>query len=78
MKRHTLGMKSFSQTYPTIARWIEEQGWIEIGSDEYSKSLVRALDPGGMVWESSSEQVTVDEALTALEGALEEWFELNG
>lgn len=71
-------MKSFSQTYPTIARWIEEQGWIEIGSDEYSKSLVRALDPGGMVWESSSEQVTVDEALTALDGALEEWFEQNG
>jgi len=71
-------MKSFSKTYPTIARWIEEQCWIEIGSDEYSKSLVRALDPGGMVWESNSKHKTVDEALIALEKALEEWFEHNG
>jgi hypothetical protein len=26
-------MTSFSQSYPTITRWVEEQGWIEIGSD---------------------------------------------
>ena len=71
-------MTSFSQIYPTIARWIEEQGWIEIGSDEYSHSLVRALDPGGLVWESTSEHKTVDEALAALEVALEEWFDQNG
>jgi hypothetical protein len=42
-------MASFAESYPTITRWVEEQGWIEIGADEYSTSLVRALDPGGMV-----------------------------
>jgi len=71
-------MSSFFQSYPTIARWIEEQGWIEIGSDEYSSSLVRALDPGGMIWESDSEIDSIDEALTELEKELKAWFKKNG
>ena len=60
-------MKSqFSEIYPNIAHWVTTQGWIEIGQDEYSDSLVRALDEGGMVWENSDEHQTVDEALQAL------------
>ncbi len=68
-------MTTFSQLYPIIARWIAEQGWIEIGSDEYSASLVRALDPGGLVWESNANTDSIDTALVALESALEAWFE---
>jgi len=68
----------FAQAYPAVARWVEEQGWVESGMDEYSASLVRALDAGGLVWESSSEEKTVDEALQALEKALQKWFEQNG
>jgi hypothetical protein len=60
-------MTSFSQSYPTITRWIEEQGWIALGADEYSTSLVRALDPGGMVWESDSNLDSIDNALKELE-----------
>lgn len=71
-------MVSFSKSYPTITRWIEEQGWIEIGSDEYSRSLVRALDPGGMVWESDSAIESIDEALQELEKELKSWFKKNG
>jgi hypothetical protein len=71
-------MASFAESYPTITRWVEEQGWIEIGADEYSSSLVRALDPGGMVWESSSNLDSIDEALKALEKELEDWFKKNG
>lgn len=71
-------MVSFSHVYPTIARWVEEQGWIEIGLDEYSTSLIRALDPGGLVWESDAKVASVDEALIALEEALKKWFEQNG
>jgi hypothetical protein len=61
-----------------IARWIEEHGWIEIGNDEFSTSLIRALDPGGLVWESDSDINAIDDALAALEGALTDWFEQNG
>ena len=57
----------FSKAYPNIAYWVEACGWIEIGQDEYSNSLVRALDEGGLVWESSDDHTTVDAALQALE-----------
>ncbi len=70
-------MVSFSKSYPTVARWIEEQGWIEIGSDEYSNSLVRALDPGGVVWESDANVDSIDEALEELEKELKSWFRKN-
>ena len=56
-------MASFSQSYPTIARWIEEQGWIEIGADEFSTLLIRVLDPGGLVWEIDSNLDSIDDAL---------------
>ena len=65
----------FSKAYPNIAHWVNTQGWIEIGQDEYSDSLVRALDEGGLVWESSDDQKTVDEALQALEIELAERLE---
>jgi len=56
---------------------IKGHGWIEIGQDEYSKSLVRAIDEGGMVWESKKQQVSVAEALEALEKFLINLFEEN-
>jgi hypothetical protein len=68
---------SFEQSYPNIARWVTSQGWIELGQDEYSTSLVRALNEGGMVWEGSAYYGTMDEAFDALETALAEWSEMN-
>ena len=65
----------FSKAYPNITYWVEACGWIEIGQDEYGSSLVRVLDEGGLVWESSVEHESVDEALQALEMELAEWLE---
>jgi hypothetical protein len=67
----------FANTFPNITRWVTQQGWIEIGQDENSKSLVRAIDLGGLVWESSEKQTSIDDALHALENYLEKWFEKN-
>ncbi|MBN1147402.1 MAG: hypothetical protein JXA78_09105 [Anaerolineales bacterium] len=64
--------------YPNIAHWIEEMGWIELGKDEYSKSLVRVLDEGGMVWESSKQHKTLTDALDAAEAAIEAWDKDQG
>jgi len=36
---------------------------------------VRALDEGGLIWESSDDHTTVDEALQALEKGLAAWME---
>ena len=65
----------FSELYPNIAHWVNALGRIEIGQDEYRGSLVRALDEGGLIWESSDDHETVDEALQALEKGLAAWME---
>ena len=69
---------AFEELYPHIARWIDVQGWIEIGQDDYSHSLVRCLDPGGMVWESKPKHTTLNTALQALEADLEPLMEEYG
>jgi len=68
---------SFEKSYPNITSWVTSQGWIELGRDEYSSSLVRALDAGEMVWEGSTCYGTLVETFDALETALAEWSEKN-
>lgn len=60
----------FSQMYPNIAEWVENIGWVEMGQDMHSTSLLRLLDAGGMVWESPASCKTLDDALQMLEKAL--------
>jgi len=69
---------SIEQTYPQIAHWVTTQGWIEIGETEASRSFVRALDIGGMVWEGAASYLSLDEALRALDTALGEWMQAAG
>lgn len=47
------------------------------GFEGISRSLVRALDIGGMIWESSSDYEAVDDALLELEAALGRWMKDN-
>lgn len=60
--------------YPHVARWVQEFGWIEIGQDDFSRSMVRALDIGGMIWEGRASYATLDDALKDLDQALAAWF----
>lgn len=66
---------SFEQSYPYVTRWIKKYGWIELGQDEYSASLVRVLDGGGLIWEGQEGYSSLDEALQALEAGLKHWME---
>ncbi len=61
---------SIQQVYPQIAHWVTTQGWIEVGYDEVSRSFVRALDIGGMVWEGAPSYPSLEDALRALDIAL--------
>lgn len=70
-------VESFDGRYPNIAGWVRD-GWIEIGRDEYSRSFVRVLDIGGLVWEGEEEYETVEEALSAAEAGISVWLEENG
>jgi hypothetical protein len=44
-------------TYPTVARWVMEYGWIEIGQDDMSRSFIRALDEGA--WSGKGRPITL-------------------
>ena len=58
--------------YPNIADWINGYGWIELGQNDYSRSIIRVLDEGGMVWESNKKYKSLDELFDALEKKLSE------
>ena len=73
MQQHIL---PWEQTYPTISRWVTSYGWIEIGSDDH-RVVLKALDEGGLVWESNDDYETLDEALQVLETGLAEWIQQN-
>lgn len=68
-------VETFDERFPNIAGWIRD-GWIEVGRDEYSRSFIRVLDIGGLVWEGEEENV--DEALSAAEAGISAWLEENG
>ncbi len=57
--------------YPALSEWIlGGSGWIELGQDEYSDSLIRILDIGGLLWESEKDYATLAEALADVDAAL--------
>ena len=81
-KRHTLRSEKtqpmtsrFQEIYPNIASWVKDNGWIEIGQNDYSQSFVRALDIGGMIREGKRRYATLDDAFQALESGLAEWMQ---
>lgn len=68
----------FKESYPGVAEWTEGWGWMEIGQDEHSRSMVRVLDEGGLVWESPDTVKSLDKALAAAERFISRWIEENG
>ena len=70
---------AFARTYPNLARWITTHGWIEVGDDGMSRSFVRVLDEGGLIWEGDAAE-TVDDVLRAADAAVGTWIreELGG
>jgi hypothetical protein len=71
---------SFGESYPNIAHFVDAIGWIEVGHDDDSPltSFIRAIDPGGMVWEGKDEYETLDEAFQDLEEGLGRWMREAG
>lgn len=70
--------QSVDETFPHLTAWVTSHGWIEIGYDDYSRSFIRALDSGGMVWEGSQIYPTLESALQSLDNALAAWMKENG
>ncbi|HBY94058.1 MAG: hypothetical protein M5U01_12220 [Ardenticatenaceae bacterium] len=73
-------MTSFEASFPNIASFVNTHGYVEIGYDDDSPltSFIRALDPGGMVWEGKDSYETMEEAFQDLEQGLNEWARMYG
>lgn len=63
--------------FPAIAKWVRDYGHIEIGDQDGFGFIVRALDYGGLVFESKKPK-SLAEAMAALEKALADYFEQQG
>jgi hypothetical protein len=71
---------SFEEAYPNIAHFIDAIGYITIGHDDDSSltSFIRAIDPGGMVWEGKDTYQTLEEGFQDLEAGLGTWMREEG
>jgi hypothetical protein len=62
----------FEERYPRISHWVRTHGWIELGHDGMSRSWIRAVDAGGLIWEGGDPDKPLDDAFQELEAALAE------
>lgn len=69
---------TFDTLYPHSAWWAEYGGWIELGRADYSDSLIRVLDEGGMLWEGRAIYPSVAAALNDAERFINQWRLENG
>ena len=76
VKARRVARDSFAEKYPNIASWIKD-GWIEIGRDGHSTSMIRVLDEGGLVWEGGTRHKSMDNILQEADDAIADWIENN-
>ncbi len=76
VKARNVAPDGFTEKYPNIAGWIKD-GWIEIGRDGHSTSIIRVLDEGGLVWEGGTRHKSMDKVLQEAEDAIADWTRNN-
>jgi hypothetical protein len=68
----------FAKTFPHVATWVDGGGYVEIGyTDYHTRSFVKALDEGGIVYEGRTEYASLDEALRDLDAGIAAWISEN-
>jgi hypothetical protein len=63
-----------TETYPCVARWLEAHGTIEFGYCRHTRSFIRALDEGGMIWSGRRSYKSFDAALADCEAGVGRWL----
>jgi len=77
MVKPTGAQAAVEESFPAVAKWVQEYGRIEIGDQESVGFTVMAIDDGGVVFEDDKPD-TLAEAMAALEKGLAEYFEREG
>jgi hypothetical protein len=61
-------------SYPHLWRWIVEHGNVEIGHCRQTRSFIRVLDEGGLIWKGRSRYSTLDAALADADAGVSRWM----
>lgn len=64
-----------SVSYPHLWRWVAEFGTVEIGHCAQTRSFIRLLDEGGIVWKGRCSYPTLDAALADADRGVSRWIE---
>ena len=64
-----------SAPYPHLWRWTAELGTVEIGNSGRTRSFIRVLDEGGIVWKGRRSYPTLDTALADADAGVSRWME---
>jgi hypothetical protein len=68
---------AFEIQYPSIHRFVEEIGWIEIGQNEMISAFVRAYDLGGTVYQGRDSYSSIKAAFQDLEAGIKAYLDEN-
>ena len=61
-------------SYPHLWRWVAEFGTVEIGHCGQTRSFIRVLDEGGIVWKGRRNYRSLDAALADAEAGVSRWM----
>ena len=61
-------------SYPHLWRWVAEFGTIQIGYCGHTRSFIRIIDEGGMVWKGRRSYRSLDAALADAEVGVARWM----
>jgi hypothetical protein len=59
---------------PYLWRWVTEFGTVEVGHCHQTRSFIRALDEGGLVWKGRRKYSSLDAALADAEAGVSRWM----
>jgi hypothetical protein len=77
MVKPTAEQATVESLFPAVAKYVSGCGYIEIGDQECSGFVVRAIGYGGLDFEDNRPDMLA-EALAVLEAGLTRWFEEQG
>jgi hypothetical protein len=63
-----------SPSYPHLWRWAAEFGTVEIGHCGQTRSFIRVLDEGGIIWKGRRSYGTLDAALADADAGVSRWM----
>jgi hypothetical protein len=77
-EQHIAHQSDMADRYRHLWNWVQERGWIEIGRDGHLPSFARALDAGGLVWESKGRYGSLEDVLRDLDQGIATWWQEDG